>query len=480
MRKFEAILLLFTIANVLFYNVSSLRKKKWVSYAAEANMAVLVLHSLFEGVRWQIYPIYILTFIYFIVSSYEIISKKNICCTRGRKVLRMLSIVISMFFIILSSSALYILPVKNIDRPAGNYSVGTVSYEVVDEDRIEFYGSDAGSKRRIMVQAWYPAKSISGLKRTPWIEHGSLVAPGIAEAMRLPKFLLNHTAYVMSNSYDGADLAEEITHYPVIVISHGWRGFRNLHTDYAEELASHGYIVLSVDHTYGSNAVVFPNGTVAYLDKDALPDRANNPVFLDYAYKLVSTYSSDIQLALNEVEKWNSGEKETIFKARIDLDKIGVVGHSTGGGGAVKASIEDYRIKALIGLDAWVESLKEEELQAGLGIPTLFFRSEQWQQGLNNKNLTRLVANTRNNTYFYQIQGTSHFDFSMVYMYSPLIKRLGFSGSLDSKIGSKLQKEYIITFFNEYLFRDREGDTEKLQDKYDMVKLLQRAKKVGE
>lgn len=478
MRLVEIILFFLSILTIAVYIRGGIRRYNFISYITVINMIVLIVHSKTEGIRWQLYPIYLSVFLYFLIYISPKILKDKVDNYFQNKIIRRFSVVFLILMLTMSGISLYVFPIKSMDKPTGNNAIGTQSYEIIDPKREEMYGKERGNKRRIMIQVWYPTDKTEGLKKAPWIEGGKPVVRGIAEAMKLPSSILDHTAFIKSNSYINAELSTISSKYPVVIVSHGWTGFRNLHSDFAEELASHGYFVVSIDHTYGSDGVNFSDGSVLKLDRDALPDRSKTPDFLEYAYNLVSTYSGDISLVIDELEKWNRGDIETPFKGSLNLDKIGLIGHSTGGGGAVMTAIEDYRIKALIGFDAWVESFKEEELQRGLGIPSLFFRSEQWQDGLNNKKLLRIVAGNRNDTYFYQVQGTSHFDFTMAYMYSPLIKKFGISGSLNSKLGLTLQKEYIITFFNEYLLRYEEGETEKLEKKFDMIKLLQKAKKI--
>jgi hypothetical protein len=60
--------------------------------------------------------------------------------------------------------------------------------------------------------------------------------------------------------------------YPIILFSHGWNGFNAQNTGQALQLASHGYVVVGVQHTYGAVITVFPDGTVAKNNPSALPD----------------------------------------------------------------------------------------------------------------------------------------------------------------------------------------------------------------
>ena len=278
-----------------------------------------------------------------------------------------------------------------------------------------------------------------------------VVARALSKDFGLPTFALDHTADIMSNSYLEAPISNALDDYPVIILSHGWRGFRDIHTDYAEELASLGYIVVGIDHTYGSVATVFSDEDIAYLNKGALPDRETTPDFLDYANQLVSTYAADVITTLNYLEEINDSNNPSRFSGKLDLTNIGLLGHSTGGGGDVTAALNDDRIDAVMGLDAWVEPIAETEINKGLTIPSLFLRSGQWEVGFNNTNLYNLVENTTDSSMLYQIDGTTHFDFAMVYMYSPLIKLIGFSGTVENEYLNSILKSMISDFFNETL-----------------------------
>ncbi|MBU1019921.1 MAG: hypothetical protein KJ847_01795, partial [Firmicutes bacterium] len=264
-----------------------------------------------------------------------------------------------------------------------------------------------------------------------------------------------------------APINETYSEYPIVVISHGWRGFKNLHTDLAEELASLGYIVVGIDHTYGSVATVFSDDEIAYLNLDALPDRETTSNFLEYANTLVNTYAGDITLTLNELEKMNTGEVLSRFEGKLDLENIGLLGHSTGGGAGAAVAINDDRVKALFGMDSWVEPISDTEIAIGLDIPAIFLRSESWDTGPNNVNLMRLVMQNIDNTRLYQIKGTTHYDFSMAYMYSPLTKNLGMTGELEGDYLVSIFKSMIREFFDQTLKVDNNVGLIEISNPWD-------------
>jgi len=318
---------------------------------------------------------------------------------------------------------------------------------IEDETREELYSDESNDYRRIKIQIWYPAESVEGYELAPWLDDGVEIARGLSKDMGFPFFVLDHTADIMSNAYINAPINNDLERYPVVIISHGWRGFRNIHTDFAEELASNGYIVVGIDHTYGSVATVFDDDDVVHVALEALPQRETTPDFLDYANQLVYTYAGDITTTINYLEVLNDLDVSSRFNGKLDLTTIGLVGHSTGGGAGVAVALDDERIDAVVGLDSWVEPINETNINQGLEIPALFLRSESWEVGFNNTSLLALIDQSSYDPLLYQIDGTTHFDFAMVYMYSPLTKYIGFSGEIDSEYLNVIMKTMILDFF---------------------------------
>ena len=66
---------------------------------------------------------------------------------------------------------------------------------------------DLNNNRKIEIQVWYPTETIKGYKRIPWLQNGKVVAEALAEDMKLPFFVLDHTALVMSNSFEKAPIS---------------------------------------------------------------------------------------------------------------------------------------------------------------------------------------------------------------------------------------------------------------------------------
>ncbi|WP_244966005.1 hypothetical protein [Paenibacillus alvei] len=108
-----------------------------------------------------------------------------------------------------------------------------------------------------MVQMYYPASDKGEGNREPYIRNAHEVAKGLEEDLSIPAFVLGHLNLVKSNAFTEALLSDAESRYPVLIFSYGLNGFR------IEELASQGYIVLCIDHSYDAAATVFPDGRTA-------------------------------------------------------------------------------------------------------------------------------------------------------------------------------------------------------------------------
>lgn len=285
---------------------------------------LLLSHLLFGKPRWQVYPLYLLVVIYLLGAILNSRSSINLIVNMKKWFLG-----IEMFLLFVSAIALIIFPIEEIPNPSGKYSIGTRSYDIVDRSRETVYSDELSDYRKIKIQAWYPTDDISGYERKKWIGDGTILTRQLASNMGFPFFMLDHTSLIESHSFKNAPISDNLEKYPLVIISHGWLGFREFHTDFAEELASNGYIAISIDHTYGSQAVKFENGDIAYLKPEILPDLEGD-AFAKHAIKLVKTYGEDVVSVMDQLENLNANEE---FGGKLNLDKIGLLGHSTGGGG---------------------------------------------------------------------------------------------------------------------------------------------------
>lgn len=428
MRIFETIVILL---GVIIMILSMLKVKSYRRTTYVLLGLFLLLNMITEGLRYEVLSL---------ILAITIIEIPTLSFIRVR---RMLSIGIFVMMV----SLIFIFPIYQMPTPTGDYDIGTKVYQINDTSRTEIYG-EADTFRKFNVQIWFPFEKTNETERAPWLLDQEVTSQALSRDFGFPGFLLNQTQYVVSNSYLDADFTEEKT-YPIVILSHGWSGTKYLHSDLGEMFASEGFIAVSIEHTYGSVASVIDN-EVIFKQNDALTAFKDDDLGLESNTRLMMTYGLDVIATIDYLEVLNQ-DSDDIFYGHLDLDHIGAVGHSTGGGGVIYASLLDQRIKALIGLDAWVEPIQDILETSSLNVPSLFLRSEAWEIGPNNDVLLPMIEASNQQTSLYRILGTTHYDFAMVYMYTSLAKPIGFSGSIETHTMIDIMFSSHLSYFNEHL-----------------------------
>lgn len=388
-----------------------------------------------EGWRWQMIPAGILVIVVLVRSMGP--------SGAPRPAWRMA--VVSLAIALIAGALPALLPVADLPEPGGPYEIGTVSFELTDDDRLEPYGSLAGEPRRIMVQAWYPTEEPG--EEVAWTPEIATIGPVIAEQRGLPSFLFSHTRHIAANATEGASVLDG--RWPVAVYSHGWTGFRTVAPDQAEALASQGFIVLAPDHTHGAVATTLADGTTVTYDPAALPefDEVGEDAYVEAIELLVETYAADIGLVLDAMA---DGGAPTELAAAADLDSVGVFGHSTGGGAATRFCLEDDRCDALVGLDAWVEPIPEALRATPIEVPSRFLRSEGWTGTPNDELLGEMIALTTTADRW-SIPGAEHNDFTFVAYVFPIAHHLGLRGPIETDTVIGLTNTALTEFLGHHV-----------------------------
>jgi dienelactone hydrolase len=209
---------------------------------------------------------------------------------------------------------------------------------LVDAARSNPYLAD-GSKRELLLRFWYPASRTQGCKlaeyTTPrvWDYFSRLVEKSLPE--------------VRTNSCLDAPITEGA--HPVVVFSHGYTGTFTDYTFLFEDLASRGYVVASVSHTYEATAVDFPDGRFvksifgSHLAKTVRTDEQA----LSFA---VSVRLNDVKFVVNELERQNASAASPLFR-KLDMSNVAIAGHSLGGLTALLGVEEMPRIRAAVSID---------------------------------------------------------------------------------------------------------------------------------
>ena len=249
----------------------------------------------------------------------------------------------------------------SLPEPTGPRPVGTTSLWLTDTSRPDPWAAGVNT-RELMVSLWYPAVPSDG-RRAPYMTPAEselqLTSRGIAG---VPPGVLSTTR---TNAVSDATPAGLQRALPLVVLSPGFTNSRSVLTALAEDLASHGYVVAGIDHTYESFATAFPDGRVtACLAREA---RRRGEGFWE---KLVAGRAADVSFVLDEL---TGAHPAWPGAALIDPSRIAMAGHSVGGAAAIAAMLADPRIRAGIDMDgATVAAIPDE----GLSRPFLFLGKE--------------------------------------------------------------------------------------------------------
>jgi hypothetical protein len=440
-RRFELFLLYGQLFAVGWPAVFGVRPRRGI--VSGLLVVSFGLHWQLEGLRWQLIPLYGL-FLGLLIGD-VIFVERNIDWTR-----RIARGVFGIAGVLLASLFGFLLPVPELPIPSGPSDIGTFTVELVDVEREEVYGEAPGGPRRLNVQVWYPADLTAGSRPGLWSDDWDVVAPAMSRNLGFPGWFLNHTRYVTSHAHSDAPISAGTR--PVVIYSHGWTGFRTIAVNQVENLASNGYIVIAADHTYGAIATRFEDGEVVGLDPAALPDEEEvaEAVYADAAQVLVGVYADDLVSILDALDEGADGPFARVA-GHADLTRIGLYGHSTGGGAAVRVCLEDDRCDAVLGMDAWVEPIPDRVLAVPASKPALYMRSDEWRGTDNDAVLRGIADRSTEVTYWLGIEGAGHNDFVVTALLSPVADRLGLKGPIPGGRIVPIIDRYLSGFFDVFL-----------------------------
>jgi predicted dienelactone hydrolase len=410
---------------------------------------VVLVHLVVEKYRWQMVPLYVLSGLLLLINlgnPIPALSDRASAFAVGDTLL-------SMVLLGAATALPWLMPVPRSPAPTGRYSVGTVTRFLVDDSRRELY-SGIDEPRQFVIQVWYPAKPGRGAKPALWMPDARQLGRLISAWIKMPRFFLDHASLVRSHSYQDAPLDASGGAYPVLLFSHGWGGFRAQNTYQTQELASHGYVVVGIEHPYGSMVTVFPDGRVVRNNPSALPYRDPEPQYLPAARKLASQWAGDIGFALDYLAAVNRSDPGGRLTGALDMDRIGLFGHSTGAGAVLEFIGTDHRPRACLAEDIYFAPVSERVLGTPLTQPLVFMFSQAWaddRESDNNRTLRKLERSLRGPYYVMSVRGTTHYDFTDLPSLSPLAHMLGLKGPIHGKRVHQIVNAYSLAFFDTFL-----------------------------
>jgi hypothetical protein len=254
-----------------------------------------------------------------------------------------------------------------LPEPSGQHAVSRLSYDWVDSTRTEIYAPNQEDRRELVVFVWYPAKQEAATTFAPYLP------PAWAP---VAEFLGINVTNLSSHAVPDATVAEHDSAYPVLLLSPS--GFPPLLLSaIAEELASHGFIVVGVNHTYETAVTAFNDGRMVLMNPAAIggalgPQTGSYDDVFRQRATICDYKAADLASVADQLERLNSDPSERLA-GRLDLGRVAALGHSFGGNAALEWCRADQRCRAAVNLDG---ALWSDVGLAGLNRPVLQLLAE--------------------------------------------------------------------------------------------------------
>lgn len=328
-----------------------------------------------------------------------------------------------------------------LPQPTGLYSVGTTTWHLIDMNRREHHSSSQNFFRELMVQVWYPALNTANKQKSFYAEPAVIAAQKewLSKEIQISSKEISHLSSLKSHARVNAPVALQSAKYPVLIFSPGWGGPVTIYTALVEELASHGYIVLGINYPYVSNPVVFPDGRII----NPMKQPEDSIERLKIRTNEYQTWMQDIKFVVDQlVESCNDDD---IHQA-IDLNCIGVLGHSFGGSVSLGVCQSDNRIKAGVDLDGKIQLWNEEHI---LTVPFLFIVAQHSEKTL--QSIEKLVNGTIPRPELVKLSTADHGSFTDLYLLTPW-KTLPELNPIES---IKITRALLVKFFGKHLKEEK-------------------------
>ncbi|AXB46532.1 alpha/beta hydrolase family protein [Amycolatopsis albispora] len=338
-----------------------------------------------------------------------------------------------------------------LPEPGGRYPVGVTELHLVDHTRADPWVP--GAVRELMVTVRYPALP-SGNPQAPYMAPGVAAAAAEADGRLIG---VDPARFDYRFATHSRRDAAAFGHRPVVLYSPGVKQSRALGTAQAEHLASRGYVVVAVDHTHEAVAVEFPDGRVA---GHAMP-----PQSVEVSKLMMATRVRDTRFVLDQLEVLAQGGNPDAGHRRLppglgralDLDRVGMFGHSGGGFTAGETMVSDQRIDAGVNLDgsmAYHQGNRDFGRVANEGLDRPFLLMSAGDHSTAS-DLSWQEFQRHHRAWLRQLHlpAGEHFSYTDQQLLAPKlgVDTTPFLGTVDPARSMASQRAYLTAFFDEHL-----------------------------
>lgn len=362
-----------------------------------------------------------------------------------------------------------------LPKPTGPFAVGRANYVWTDSARLDSLAPPPVTERKLLAWVWYPAAISSKQAFDDYLPASWRTALAHETGFVLTQFLNRDPSRIQTHSVRDAGVSPRQRLYPVVLMRGGHSALTADYTSVAEDLASHGYVVVGIDAPYRTFVVVLPDGSVIARSPENNAELGSDAQRVQVATKLVHAWSANMSFAVDQMERLNAADVSGKFRGKLDLQRVGAFGHSLGGAEALQFCHDDPRCKAGIDVDgAPFGSVVAE----GVTQPFMFLMSDHSDEaaaetGPIEADLRSIFDRLpRDRRLQVTIRRATHFGFQDGVRSPILMSVLQMRGKrLDGKRQLAIASHYINAFFDVYLCGEPASRLE-LQHEYPEVESL--------
>lgn len=353
---------------------------------------------------------------------------------------------------------------------SGPWKAGAATFEIHD------------GEHWAQIRAWYPTAQESAQKM---LASDEFSIRAFARSVGMPRFLMGEPDISRSN----LGVAVATGRFPVLIFNHGLMSYERQNTTQFEQLASHGYVVLSVANPGVSMVVVRDNGEVIDVDergaafqalqkqkdgakayapalladvkraqesgdfahyREAMATLADNPVFKPMQPVFAAAYANN-RLLLASLPSIQQGKIATPLAGHLDLENLGAFGHSLGSILSGQLAGGGFGIKAAFGMDAPQLNLGVAEYRP-FGVPVCYTYADELKYA--GENIAMHYINRpllkRAGSCEAVFAHSAHYNFTDL----NLVKALRFTpmlGKVDNALMADNLEKLLLAFFDEHL-----------------------------
>jgi predicted dienelactone hydrolase len=357
--------------------------------------------------------------------------------------------------------------VAELPAPTGPFAVGRVIYDWRD------------TSHEVLAWVWYPAASAGPADDYIPAQMRALETPPVAPI----RWVARDRSKVNAHGTADARMPPGVGTYPVAILRGGGSTSVSSYTSLAEDLASHGYVVMGVDVPTLTSQVVFSDGRVsrrtAENDLEEYPDEERRKV----AGRLLTIWTSHVSFALDRLAALNASDPSGRLTGRLDLMRVGAFGHSFGGAQSAQFCHDDARCVAAIDIDGM---LFGSVIAEGMPKPFMFLMEGRAGTKTPPDGEVRALLSDMRSLYDHvpsekglslSIDGANHFMFSddgAAVWSSVLLRGLRLIGvlKLDGRRQVAITRYAVRGFFDAYLKQKFTGKLNLLSAQYPELKAL--------